>query len=139
MKSEQKALRKWQKPWIQTFVLTYVTSKIRSMSTSFCLSLCNDPSYYNVKFKWNLNKRHGETEQKPQKRSMILTSVTVKSRSRSTILMPALPHALRNIYVKFDCNPLNSLWDNVRTKDSSGDGGGPWNLTNTYSCPLRVS
>ena len=45
-----------------------------------------------------------------------LTSVTLKSRSRSTILMHALPHALRNTHVKFDRNPPNSLLENGRTK-----------------------
>ena len=58
------------------------------------------------------------------KKGQSLTSVTLKSRPRSTILMPALPHALRNIYVKFDRNPPNSLRENGRTKDSSGYGGG---------------
>ena len=57
------------------------------------------------------------------KKGQSLTSVTLKSRSRSTILMPALPHALRNIYVKFDRNPPNSLRENGRTKGLSGDGG----------------
>ena len=88
--------------------LTSVTLKSRSRSTCFSSSLCNVLSYDNVKFKWNPNKRHEQNGQKPQKRSkfdLCLTSVTLKSRSRSTILMPVLPHALRNIYVKFDRNP----------------------------------
>ena len=43
-----------------------------------------------------------EKIEKKLKKGQSLTFVTLKSRSRSTISMPALPFALRNIYVKFD-------------------------------------
>ena len=44
--------------------LTSVTSKSRSRSTPFFISLCNVPSYHNVKFKKNQNKRHEQNGQK---------------------------------------------------------------------------
>jgi hypothetical protein len=80
------------------FDLRFDLSKNRSMSASFFFSLCNVPSYHNVKSKQDMKKM----DKKLKKKGQSLSYVTLKSRSRSTILMPALPITLRNIHVKFD-------------------------------------
>ena len=87
--------------------LTFVTFKIRSRSTCSSLSLCNVPSYYYVKFKWNPNKRHEEKWLKNErlKKGQSLTSVTLKSMSRSTCFSSSLCNVLSYHNVKFKWNP----------------------------------